>query len=107
MRLIGKYVAIQERFRRRDREIGVHELIVAELEARADRERPRTISLDQIQFDVAVKALGAADPLARLEAGAEEVGRPEFQKAAEFGGEPYIVQAKEIVVVAECFQSRR
>src|ERR1700730_10265874 len=58
MGLIGKYLAVQECFRRRDREIGAHELIIAELEARSGRKRKGTISLDDIQFDVGVEALG-------------------------------------------------
>ena len=94
-------MAVQERFRRCDREIGAHELIIAELEAGAGRKRKGVISLDEIEFDVAIEALGAADPLARLQAGAEEVGRPEFQKAAEFGCEADIMQTVEIVVVAK------
>ena len=101
MRLIGIDIAVQERFGRCDREIFAHELIVAELEARADGKRKGAIALDQIDLDIGIEALGAADPLARLDAGAEEFGRPEFDKAAKFGGKADIVEAKEVVVVAK------
>jgi hypothetical protein len=103
--LIGKNTAVQQRFRRCDREIGTHELSITELETWAGRKGKGVISLDEIEFDVAVEALGAADPLACLQAGAEEVGRPEFQKAAKFGCEADIMQAEEIVVVADASET--
>ena len=45
---------------------------------------------------VGIEALGAAHPLARLEAGAEKFGGPDFHKAAEFGREPDIMQSEKV-----------